>query len=262
MPKKERARERKLLKEEKNRLEGQMNQIFNIAEAPLMSFISEFLGENPGKIFHDEVHGFHEPLILMPLDDYKKDICLKFTIKNITDADDTPERTENIRSLLKHEKVREGIGFLFYSIKSVYAAILSKAMVDNKSMLKIKMALDEDNWVFYPKYADDLSHKKDYLEASLGQNMELRKNKDQPKKILDDLKKTFNELVAELVEVNGQITPEILQKEETKNASFKDKVKIGIFIEDLHISDLPKPEKNMLNKDLPKINSSSYEEAD
>ena len=124
------------------------------------------------------------------------------------------------------------------------------------------MALDEDNWVFYPKYADDLSHKKDYLEASLGQNMELRKNKDKPKKILDDLKKTFNELVAELVEVNGQITPEILRKEETKNASFKDKVKIGIFIEDLHISDLPKPEKNMLNKDLPKINSSSYEEAD
>ena len=149
MTKKERAREHKLQKEEKNRLHGQMNQIFNLTEAPLMNFIAEFLNENPSKIFHDAVPGFHEPFILMPLEDYKKDICLKFTLKNIKDSDDDPSRVENIKSLLKHEKVREGIGFLYYSIKNVYAAILSKALVDNKPMLKIKMSLDENNWTFY-----------------------------------------------------------------------------------------------------------------
>ena len=196
MGKKERTKEHKLCKDEKKKLQGQMNQIFNIAEVPLMKFIAEFLGENPGKIFHESVPGFTEPLILMPLEDYKKDICLKFTIKNITDDDDTPERVENIRSLLKHEKVREGIGFLYYSIKSVYAAILSKSIVDNKPLLKIKMVLDEENWVFHPKYADTLSHEKDFLEASLGQSMELLKDKNQPEKKLLDLKKMFDNLVA------------------------------------------------------------------
>ena len=54
---------------------------------------------------------------------------------------------------------------------------------------------------------------------------------------------------------------------------YKNKVKIGIFIEDLHVSQLPKPEKNNVNtknisgfdntnKNLPKMDAPLYEEAD
>lgn len=264
MGKKQRSMSKKNLKDDEKKIQGQMNQMFNIVEGPLMNFIAEFVGESPTKIFHDNIPKFHEPLILMPLEDYKKDICLKFTIKNITNDDDNT-RVEKITSLLKHEKVREGIGFIFYSIKNVYAAILSKALIDNKPMLKIKMQLDEENWVFYPKYSDDLNHKKDYLEASLGQNMELSKDKTQSKEKLAALEKTFHGLVSDIMLVNKQITPAYLQNEADVNESFKDKVKIGIFIEELHISELPTPGKNndltSLNN-MPKINSTSYEEVD
>ena len=58
---------------ESDRLKGQTNQIFNIAEVPLMIYISEFLDEPPEIIFTEyNTNQYTEPLILLPLDDYKK----------------------------------------------------------------------------------------------------------------------------------------------------------------------------------------------
>ena len=46
------------------------NQIFNIAEARVMEFISKFLDEHPNIVFIDEIPKYVEPLILLPFADY------------------------------------------------------------------------------------------------------------------------------------------------------------------------------------------------
>lgn len=241
-----------------NQIKGQMNQMFNMTEAPLMHFISDFLNKPHNELFYDSIPCFSEPLILLPLDDYKKDICLKFTLKNINKTDNC--RIDNITDLIKHERVREGIGFLYYSIKNVYAALLSKGMVDNKPMLQIKMVLDEENWLFYPKFAHELSHRKDFLESSLGQVIKMKQNTNLSPDEINKLNTEFHQLVDDLTALSKEITPEILKLEDDMNASFKDKAKLGIFIEDLHTSLLPSNKNKKNNPTLPTITGNQYEE--
>ena len=59
------------------------NQMFNIAERPVMEFISKFLDEPINVIFNDELPTYVQQLTLLPIKEYREGICLKFTIKPI-----------------------------------------------------------------------------------------------------------------------------------------------------------------------------------
>ena len=254
----------------KERAESQTHQIFNIAEKPMISFISQFLEEPASVLFAEEAPTFVEPLILMPLEDYKKNTYIKFSLLPVTadefKSDANKERISNIKSMLKHERVREGIGFLYYCIKHVYASLISVAMINNNQLLNLKVELDEENWVFYLQFYHELTHKKEFYKEVLQTALQARSqysSLDDEKKQL--VNKEFTKAVTQLKELETQMTPAIKQEETDTNESYKTRVRLGIFIEDLDKKDLPKPpappkNKNML-KNLPTVSDVSYKRA-
>jgi hypothetical protein len=249
---------------------NQTHQIFNIAEKPMIDFISQFLEEPVSVLFTEELPSFTEPLILMPLEDYKENVYVKFSIIPIPSeqikSDDDIQRVNNIKSMIKHERVREGIGFLYYCIKHVYASLISVAMINNNQLLNLKVKLDENNWVFYLEFYHELTHQKEFYKEVLQTTLQAREqydNLDEEKKQL--LNNEFTKSVTKLKEIETQITPKIKQEEIDTNKLYKTRVKLGIFIEDLDEKDLPKkPElpknKNMLSN-LPSISESLYKRA-
>jgi hypothetical protein len=240
-------------KDESDKLRDQAHQMFNIAEKPVMTFISELLEEDPSVIFNEEIPEFAEPLILLPFEDYKKDVCLKFTLKPLRLSDDENSRKQFIGDILLHEKVREGIGFLFHCVRNVYASVMGSSVINNKPLLNIKLDLDTKNFVFYPKFCHELTIKKEFFETSLGNLLEMKRNKDDiPKETMDEMDKEFHNLINCIADVDKNLSPEIKQMEERMNNSFKDSVKLGIFIDELHKKDLAKP-KNINNDALPSI---------
>ena len=70
-------------KQHDDKVRQQKMQIFNIAEKPIMEYISSFLEETPNTVFNSDIPTESDPLILLPIDDYKKDVYLKFTLKTI-----------------------------------------------------------------------------------------------------------------------------------------------------------------------------------
>lgn len=251
--------DKKLSKVEQDRIQGQTNQIFNIAECVVMEFISHFLEEDPSVVFKDKIPQYVEPLILLPLEDYKKNICLKFTMRIIGPDEDMDDRIRFINTLIKHEKVREGLGFLFYCVKNVYSAVVETAVINKKPLINTKFGLDEQNHLFYPRFHHELNHKKEFFETALGNIMGMQSRKDEfSKEMLDDANKEFHNLVKLVSEVNAQITPEITKLEKEINESYSNKPRIGIFIEELHKNDLPVA-KNMKST-LPTISGPTYEE--
>lgn len=251
--------ENKMSKEDKDKLVGQTHQMFNIAEKPVLEFISAFLEEEPSVLFNEEITDECDPLILLPLEDYKKNIYLKFTLKHIHMADDDDKRKESIDKLIMHEQVKEGIGFLLYCVKNVYSSILASNLINNKPLVNITLDLDENNWVIYPKFLHEFTHKKDFFEMSLGKVMTMQKNiNDFPKEMVPEINKEFHTLIKSLTDVNNQITPEIKELENKINASYEDKVKLGIFVEEITKRDLPKPKKHIQKAQLPIINSPAY----
>lgn len=252
------------------RVVSQTNQIFNIAEQPMVNFISEFLEEPISVLFTEEPPKFTEPLILMPLEDYKKDVYIKYSMIPITaenfKSEDDIRRVNNIKSMLKHERVREGIGFLYYCVKHVYASLISVAMINNNHLSNLKVKLDEENWVFYLQYYHTLTQKKEFYENVLQTTLQAREQynnlTDEQKQVLNT---EFTNSVSQLKEIKTKMTPEIKQEEIDTNELYKTRIKLGIFIEDLDKKDLPKPitppkNKNILSN-LPSISDTSYKRA-
>ena len=64
-------------------------------------------------VFNEPITIVEDPLILMPWEDYKKDICLKFTVKHVS-----ANYRLDIGDLSKHENVLQAIGFLYYALKN------------------------------------------------------------------------------------------------------------------------------------------------
>jgi hypothetical protein len=249
--------DKKISKPEQDKIQGQTNQIFNIAESVVMEYISHFLEEEASVIFKDTIPQYVEPLILLPLDDYKKNICLKFTMRTIGPDDDMSDRIRFINTLVKHEKVREGLGFLFYCVKNVYSAVVETSVINKNPLINTKIALDEQNHLLYMRFQHELMQKKEFFELALGNIMEMRSRRDEfPKNILDDADKEFHNLVKMVAEVNAQITPEIAELEKEINKSYVNKPRIGIFVEELHRDELPSA-KNM-KPALPAISGPTY----
>ena len=239
---------------------AQAMQLFNIAELPVMTFISKFLNEPPNVIFKDDIPKFAEPVILKPIDDYKKGIYLKFTLCdiNLNDTNST-DRISFIDKLVEHQEIKDTLGFILYSIKCVFPSVVAASVINNKPLVNINIELDEENWVFYPRYINDQSIKKTFFEESLGKIIAIKNQTDNevPPDIMADLDKEYANLVESLRDIN--VTDEILKDDEKINIEFLKKNSIGIFVEEITVDQLPKP--NCQPSDLlPVISNKSYED--
>ena len=252
-------------------------QIFNIAEKPVMEFLALFLDEPHETIFRDELPIESDPLILLPLADYKPDTYIKFTIKPINLADDSSESVSNdtsnsisnvsvsndtsdnsircgvINNIIEHQLVKNGVGFLWYCVKEVFASIIASSMINNKPLQNITIELNEQNWTFYPKYLCDLSHKKNFLEQAIIKLTNITENSDKFDGDIADVEKNLQSAMIELTNVNNQITPEVLAEENKINNSYSSQMVLGIFTEEIFEKDLPKRVEppNFNNKDEP-----------
>ena len=226
-------------------------QIFNIAEKPVMEFLALFLDEPHETIFRDELPIASDPLILLPLADYKPDTYIKFTIKPINLADVSSESVSNdtsndsvrcgiINNIIKHQLVKNGIGFLWYCVKEVFASIIASSMINNKPLQNITIELNEQNWTLYPKYLCDLSHKKNFLEQAVIKLTNITENRDKFDGDIAGVEKNLQSAMLELTNVNNQITPEVLAEEIKINNSYSSQIVLAIFTEEIFEKDLPK----------------------
>ena len=253
------------IEEEKKKLNQQTMQIFNTAEKPIMEYISAFLEEPESVVFKSDIPNIVDPLILLPIDEYKKNIYIKFTLKTINlENDDFDERVKNIKELIKYDNIKEAFGFLFYCIKIVYASVIASNMINNKPLLNIKLDLDTDNYVFYPFYQDDKTFKLNFLKETVIQLIKLK----QEKKNTPETDKKYNETVQEMNSLQFQITDEIKKKENDINQLLKSKPRLGIFIEEITTDQLPKPkyieameQKISLSSNMPSISHEKYVDA-
>ena len=219
-------------------------QIFNIAEKPVMEFLALFLDEPHETIFRDELPIASDPLILLPLADYKPDTYIKFTIKPINLADVSSESVSNdtsndsvrcgiINNIIKHQLVKNGIGFLWYCVKEVFASIIASSMINNKPLQNITIELNEQNWTLYPKYLCDLSHKKNFLEQAVIKLTNITENRDKFDGDIAGVEKNLQSAMLELTNVNNQITPEVLAEEIKINNSYSSQIVLAIFTEEI-----------------------------
>ena len=222
------------------------NQMFNIAERPVMEFISKFLDEPINVIFNDELPTYVQQLTLIPIKEYKEGICLKFTIKPIVNnLSDNEKKVSNdiIDKIIKNGKVKEGIGFIWYCIKEVFKSLVLSSMINKAPMENITIELNENNWEFYPKYSYEITQRKDYYENILSELIYYKKNIDKfPETLITDINDEYIKTVNELILISKELEsmPTLLDDEEKINESYRKNVVLGIFVEECLEKDLPK----------------------
>jgi len=248
------------------KLNQQAIQIFNIAEKPVMEYIAEFLEESPIVVFKDEISKESDPLILLPINEYKEKTYLKFTLKTINrNGDDFAEksskRISDINNIIMYDNVKESVGFLLYCIKSVYPSILASSMINNKPMVHVDLELNERDWVFYPKFNHELSIKKKFLEDSLTRILYMKEQKESfPKEMTSELDTEFQKIILMLEQVKNDLTPEILETEKNINMLYENKPVIGIFVDEITKTQLPKKKYNNDQLKLQSVSGQSYED--
>lgn len=219
-------------------------QIFNIAERPVMKFISKFLEEPVSVIFKEELQPYVEPLILLPVKEYKEGVCIKFKLKSNTSMSNNKEYSNDIiNKIIVNEKVKEGIGFLWFCIKEVFNSLVSSTMINKNTMDNVTIELNENTWEFYLKYSHELSQKKRQLDLNLIDLIYIKTNIDKfPDTLVNDINEQFMNVVVQINDINNKFkeNPEILEEEKRINNLFKDKVVMGIFVEEMLETDLPK----------------------
>lgn len=240
-------------------LKQQTNQIFNIAERPVMLYIASFLDEPCNIVFKDEVPKKSDPLILKPFEEYKEDVYLKFTLKLIDLKDDDPNRIKNIDNIIQHQHVKDSLGFLLYCVKCAYPSIVASSLINNKPLLQVNIELNEDNWTFYPRYVNDQISKKQFFEDSISKIMHIKNQKEEPipDKMMKDLNAEYVKIIDQLSKL--EITDAMMEEQKKINSEYVDKKVLGIFVEELNKDQLPKP--NFKPDDLlPLISNKSYED--
>lgn len=222
------------------------NQMFNIAERPVMEFISKFLDEPINVIFNDELPTYVQQLTLLPIKEYKEGICLKFTIKPIvSNLSDNEKKMSNniIDKIIKNGKVKEGIGFIWYCIKEVFKSLVLSSMINRAPMENITIELNENNWEFYPKYSHEITQRKNYYENILSELIYYKKNIDKfPETLITDINGEYIKTVNELISISKELEsmPTLLDDEEKINESYRKNVVLGIFVEECLEKDLPR----------------------
>ena len=250
-------------KQQDDKVRQQTMQIFNIAEKPIMEYISAFLEETPDTIFNSDIPTESDPLILLPIDDYKKDVYLKFTLKTIypQQIKQTKQRAKVVEDVIEYKNVKEAIGFLVFCVKSVLPSIIASSMINNKPIINTDLVLNESNWSFDPVFKHELTIKKSFLEDSLSKitYMKQQKNGELPPEMLPELEKEFRNVATTLQHVMTQITDEIINTEKKINTSYSNKPVLGICLKEITKSQLPKPKYDQ-KPQLPVLSSQSYED--
>jgi hypothetical protein len=250
-------------KQQDDKVRQQTMQIFNIAEKPIMEYISSFLEETPNTVFNSDIPTESDPLILLPIDDYKKDVYLKFTLKTIypQQVKQTKQRAKFIEDVIEYKNVKEAIGFLVFCVKSVLPSIIASSMINNKPIINTDLVLNESNWSFDPVFKHELSIKKSFLEDSLSKitYMKQQKNGELPPEMVPELEKEFRNVVNSLQTITKQITDEIINTEKKINTSYINKPVLGICLKEITKSQLPKS-KYEQKPQLPVLSSQSYED--
>lgn len=240
----------------------QINRIFNMAERPIMLYIKSLFCSMNGadvsdlSIFEDKIPFVEDPLILMPWEDYKKDICLKFTVKPVARG-----YSLDLGDLAKHENVLQAIGFLYYAMKTVYASVVSSTTLKDKKFLdNTLLELNQVTLNMYPRFYHPKTIALNILNQRLSSVMSARVNNKFSKKQNDE----FQSIIKQINAIKSQIT-EDERKEELKNNNKLDNLPIlGIVIEELHKDNLPKPilskedEDRHFKQTMPNITNAAY----
>jgi hypothetical protein len=230
----------------KEKAVNQTNQVFNIAEKVVMEFVAAFLEEEPKVIFKEAVTEYSEPLILMPLEDYKKHICVQFDTFITTDRGGD-DRIAHIKDLLSFEKVREGIGFLLYCIQNVYASVLATTMINSKPLVNVRIALDTTNWVFYPEFRHEKTYEKEHYETMIRQVAQQFTGKEVPPNVTVKLQ----ELVAKINAIDNATDAASIKEVEVKmNELFKSKCVLALSLVDVHKTKVDQMVKALSQKNM------------
>jgi hypothetical protein len=218
----------------------QANQVFNIAEKPIMEYVCAFLDEPCSVVFNDILPKKADPVILLPIIEYKQDKYLKFTLK--TQLPNCEEnRVSYINDIIKYKQVKESIGFLTYCIKSIYPSIVASGMINNKPMVNTFLELNENNWTFSPVFNHDLTIKKKILNDTLNQILHFKNNEHSAsQKSLKEINDKLKDVQDKIEELNINYTPEIIEIEKNINNLYKSKPVLCILIEELTKDELPK----------------------
>ena len=238
-----------------NKKLNEVNRVFNIAENPLMNYISDFLGESASVIFKDAVPDFVEPLIMLPIHEYKEGVHFMFELKTIHPGDDSSTRVDAIDNVVEFDRIKEGVGFLFYCIKTVYASLLGSDSMDGHAMDNVNFKIDEKTWEFYPYYRHDLTIKKQFYEETLHKLLQNKAayKKDDPQKY----KNMLSKYIGDIQKINLEITPDILKLEAQLNEKYKSQPKLGIFMKELMEHEIPRPPNP--SPKLSSVSSTRYE---
>ena len=217
--------------EKQNDIKKQTEHIFNICEKPVMNFISHFLSETTNILFKDDVPTFSEPLIIKPISDFDKDKVIVFQLKAFENINEyNINRKDDIMSVIEYTEIKEAIGFLFYAVKNVYGPIVSETLINNKPMLNNILELDDNNWVFYPKYVNNTTLKINFLKQSIENIHSLKKENKDNKPFLDNLYEEYikiNSILIKIEEDTDFLENEIKNDIEI-NENYTDKPVIGI----------------------------------
>jgi hypothetical protein len=213
---------------EQRRLD-EIHQMFNIAEKPVMEFISDFLEEPPAIIFKDDIPSIAMPLILKPINEYNENYYIKFELIISDDNDEiNVNRINKVNEMLVYNEIKESIGFLLFCLNHVFVAIKSSGMIANSKLLNIDLGLNPETWGFHGEYKHDLTIKKEFYEMNI-KKLENADNESEQK---------INECINLLNEIN--ISDEIINIEKDINTNLKNKKFIAINIVDIDKSTLPK----------------------
>jgi hypothetical protein len=224
----------------------QTEHIFNIGEKPVMEYICHFLDDTPNILFKDTIPVFSEPLIIKPIHEYDKNKFVIFrlhTFKNVSELNecDNPNRVDMINSVIKYKEIKEAIGFLLYTVKNVYAPIIDQTLINNKTMVNNTIELNEEKWMFQPKYLSDISMKNAFLTQTLNNINELKLNQHNDRSInINELNQEYKKVKEMMHQNNKDISDEIKQKEMDINEGYKQKAVIGILITIISSADLKK----------------------
>lgn len=253
---------------ETDQLKKQTEQLFNFSEKPIMEYVCNFLNKNQSSLFIDKIPDKSDPLILLPIDDYKKNVYISFTLKTVY-PNDTDEfnvneisRISALNDIIKYERVKESIGFIVYCIKTAFPSIIASGMIDNKPMINTFLELNENKWALVPIFNSDLTIKKKILEETLTKIMFMKQDNDNKltQENLIEINIQLENVINKLTEVNNSINIQGLENEKKINIEYTNKPFIGIFVEEISEKDLPVRKNTSEQKysNLKSISTSSY----
>jgi hypothetical protein len=242
---------------EQKQRENQSKQMFDMAEKPIMRYIAAFLDETPEAIFLDDTPDVEDPLILLPMDDYKKDICIKFTLANVG-----PDYKLDLKNLIEYDLIKEAIGFLYYCVRSVYGSVITSTLINKKIMSTTILKLDEENWVFTPQFIHEDTKKRLFLQETLGKLMHMMKDPAIDDSMRPKINEEYKKVIVTLSQL-GEPSVEIKSLEEQINKTYDIKPRLGIFVEEIHRNQLPKPkiDSTKPQQELPYISGGLYSNA-